>query len=87
MPSIAPRVRPRLLACAAVLLSLSAPALAQRVVEGDLQQQMSPSEFKPPAWTSSVPVNWPRSTAGCRARSRRPPPRPSPQRAKKAARK
>lgn len=45
MPSIAPRVRPRLLACAAVLLSLSAPALAQRVVEGDLQQ-MSPSEFK-----------------------------------------
>ena len=46
MPSIAPRVRPRLLACAAVLLSLSAPALAQRVVEGDLQQQMSPSEFK-----------------------------------------
>ena len=46
MPLIAPRVRPRLLACAAVLLSLSAPALAQRVVEGDLQQQMSPSEFK-----------------------------------------
>jgi hypothetical protein len=28
------------------LLSLSAPALAQRVVEGDLQQQMSPTEFK-----------------------------------------
>ena len=46
MPSIALRVRPRLLACAAVLLSLSAPALAQRVVEGDLQQQMSPTEFK-----------------------------------------
>ncbi|WP_369040555.1 hypothetical protein [Stenotrophomonas maltophilia] len=38
--------RPRLLACAAVLLSLSAPALAQRVVQGDLQQQMSPAEFK-----------------------------------------
>lgn len=46
MPSIAPRVRPRLLACAAVLLSLSTPALAQRIVEGDLQQQMSPAEFQ-----------------------------------------
>ncbi|HDS1559033.1 hypothetical protein NJH49_12185 [Stenotrophomonas maltophilia] len=46
MPSIVLRARPRLLACAAVLLSLSAPALAQRVVEGDLQQQMSPAEFK-----------------------------------------
>jgi len=46
MPSIAPRFRPRLLACAALLLSLSAPALAQRVVDGDLQQQMSPPEFK-----------------------------------------
>ena len=46
MPSIVPRFRPRLLACAALLLSLSAPALAQRVVEGDLQQQMSPAEFK-----------------------------------------
>ena len=46
MPLIAPRVRPRLLACAAVLLSLSAPALAQRTVEGDLQQQMSPAEFQ-----------------------------------------
>ncbi|HIE1100987.1 MULTISPECIES: hypothetical protein [Stenotrophomonas] len=46
MPSIAPRFRLRLLSCAALLLSLSAPALAQRVVEGDLQQQMSPTEFK-----------------------------------------
>lgn len=46
MPSIAPRFRPRLQACAALLLSLSAPALAQRVVDGDLQQQMSPTEFK-----------------------------------------
>lgn len=46
MPSIAPRFRPPLLACAALLLSLSAPALAQRVVDGDLQQQMSPAEFK-----------------------------------------
>ncbi|ARZ75628.1 hypothetical protein CCR98_16110 [Stenotrophomonas sp. WZN-1] len=46
MPSIALRIHPRMLACAAVLLSLSAPALAQRVVEGDLQQQMSPAEFK-----------------------------------------
>ena len=46
MSSIAPRFRLRLLACAALLLSLSAPALAQRVVEGDLQQQMSPAEFK-----------------------------------------
>jgi hypothetical protein len=32
--------------CAAILLSLAAPAFAQRVVEGDLQQQMSPAEFK-----------------------------------------
>ena len=46
MPSITLHFRPRLLACAAVLLSLSAPALAQRVVQGDLQQQMSPAEFK-----------------------------------------
>jgi len=46
MPSITLSFRPRLLACAAVLLSLSAPALAQRVVQGDLQQQMSPAEFK-----------------------------------------
>ncbi|HIE5096339.1 hypothetical protein WG628_15735 [Stenotrophomonas maltophilia] len=46
MPSIVPRFRPRLLAWAALLLSLSAPALAQRVVDGDLQQQMSPAEFK-----------------------------------------
>lgn len=38
--------RLRLLACAAVLLGLSGPALAQRVVGGDLQQQMSPAEFK-----------------------------------------
>ncbi|WP_455947269.1 hypothetical protein [Lelliottia jeotgali] len=38
--------RLRLLACAAVMMSLSLPALAQRVVEGDLQQQMSPAEFK-----------------------------------------
>jgi len=46
MPAITLSFRPRLLACAAVLLSLSAPALAQRVVQGDLQQQMSPAEFK-----------------------------------------
>ncbi|CCP17973.1 hypothetical protein SMRA8_3620 [Stenotrophomonas maltophilia RA8] len=46
MSSIVPRFRLRLLAGAALLLSLSAPALAQRVVEGDLQQQMSPAEFK-----------------------------------------
>ncbi|SMR75934.1 MULTISPECIES: hypothetical protein [Stenotrophomonas] len=46
MPSITQPFRPRLLACAAVLLSLSAPALAQRVVQGDLQQQMSAAEFK-----------------------------------------
>lgn len=45
MSSIVPRFRLRLLAGAALLLSLSAPALAQRV-EGDLQQQMSPAEFK-----------------------------------------
>lgn len=38
--------RLRLLASAAVLLSLASPALAQRVVEGDLQRQMSPAEFK-----------------------------------------
>ncbi|WP_367346766.1 hypothetical protein [Stenotrophomonas bentonitica] len=38
--------RLRLLACAAVLLGLSGPALAQRAVGGDLQQQMSPAEFK-----------------------------------------
>jgi hypothetical protein len=38
--------RLRLLACAAVLLSMAGPALAQRVVDGDLQQQMSPAEFK-----------------------------------------
>ncbi len=38
--------RLRLLASAAVLLSLASPALAQRVVDGDLQQQMSPAEFK-----------------------------------------
>jgi len=38
--------RLRLLACAAVLLGLSGHALAQRVVGGDLQQQMSPAEFK-----------------------------------------
>ncbi|QBR45646.1 hypothetical protein [Stenotrophomonas indicatrix] len=46
MPSITLPFRPRLLACVAVLLSLSTPALAQRVVQGDLQQQMSPAEFK-----------------------------------------
>ncbi|MGE8285260.1 hypothetical protein [Stenotrophomonas lactitubi] len=46
MPSITLPFRPRLLACAAVLLSLSTPALAQRVVQGDLQQQMSAAEFK-----------------------------------------
>ncbi|WP_447595232.1 hypothetical protein [Stenotrophomonas rhizophila] len=38
--------RLRLLASAAVLLSLASPALAQRMVDGDLQQQMSPAEFK-----------------------------------------
>lgn len=38
--------RLRMLASAAILLGLAAPALAQRVVEGDLQQQMSPAEFK-----------------------------------------
>ncbi len=46
MPSITLPFRPRLLACAALLLSLSTPALAQRVVQGDLQQQMSAAEFK-----------------------------------------
>ncbi|WP_313460429.1 hypothetical protein [Stenotrophomonas sp.] len=38
--------RLRMLATAAVLLGLASPALAQRVVEGDLQQQMTPAEFK-----------------------------------------
>ncbi len=38
--------RLRVLAAAAVLLAMAGPALAQRVVEGDLQQQMSPAEFK-----------------------------------------
>jgi len=38
--------RLRLLACAAIVMSVSLPSLAQRVVEGDLQQQMSPAEFK-----------------------------------------
>lgn len=38
--------RLRMLASAAILLGLAAPALAQRVVEGDLQQQMTPAEFK-----------------------------------------
>nr|WP_180166081.1 hypothetical protein [Stenotrophomonas sp. SbOxS2]NYT98757.1 hypothetical protein [Stenotrophomonas sp. SbOxS2] len=46
MPSITLPFHPRLLACTALLLSLSAPALAQRVVQGDLQQQMSAAEFK-----------------------------------------
>lgn len=36
----------RLWASVALLLSVAAPALAQRVVEGDLQQQMSPGEFQ-----------------------------------------
>lgn len=36
----------RLLVCTAALLALSANASAQRVVEGDLQQQMNPAEFK-----------------------------------------
>jgi len=35
-----------MLATAAILLGLASPALAQRVVEGDLQQQMTPAEFK-----------------------------------------
>lgn len=38
--------RLRFLASAAVLLAVAGPALAQRVVEGDLQQQMSAAEFK-----------------------------------------
>lgn len=38
--------RLRMLATAAILLGLASPALAQRVVEGDLQQQMTPAEFK-----------------------------------------
>ncbi len=37
---------PRLLACTLFLLALSFTASAQRVVDGDLQQQMSPAEFK-----------------------------------------
>ncbi len=37
---------PRLLACTLSLLALSFTAAAQRVVDGDLQQQMSPAEFK-----------------------------------------
>lgn len=41
-----PRARLHLFASAALLLALSTPALAQRVVEGDLQQQMSPAEFQ-----------------------------------------
>ncbi|WP_282296040.1 hypothetical protein [Stenotrophomonas sp. PS02289] len=38
--------RLKVLACAAVLLSSAAPVLAQRTMEGDLQQQMTPAEFK-----------------------------------------
>ena len=38
--------RLRMLATAAILLGLASPALAQRVVEGDLQHQMTPAEFK-----------------------------------------
>ena len=37
---------PRLLACSLALLAVSSTAWAQRIVEGDLQQQMSPAEFK-----------------------------------------
>ena len=37
---------PRLLACSLALLAVSFSAWAQRTVEGDLQQQMSPTEFK-----------------------------------------
>ncbi len=37
---------PRLLACTLSLLVLSFTASAQRLVDGDLQQQMSPAEFK-----------------------------------------
>lgn len=48
--------RLRLLASAAVLLSLASPALAQRVVEGDLQQQMSPAEFKAAGLDKLSPV-------------------------------
>lgn len=36
----------RPLALALALCAVSVPALAQRVVHGDLQQQMSPAEFK-----------------------------------------
>ena len=36
----------RPLCVALVLCSVALPALAQRVVDGDLQQQMSPQEFK-----------------------------------------
>ncbi|GAB3062080.1 hypothetical protein [Stenotrophomonas tumulicola] len=37
---------PRLLACTLALLALPLAASAQRVVDRDLQQEMSPSEFK-----------------------------------------
>lgn len=37
---------PRLLACSLALLAVTSTAWAQRVVEGDLQQQMSAAEFK-----------------------------------------
>ena len=37
---------PRLLICTLALLAVSSTALAQRVVEGDLQNQMSATEFK-----------------------------------------
>lgn len=37
---------PRLLACTLFLFALPLVASAQRVVDGDLQQQMSPAEFK-----------------------------------------
>lgn len=37
---------PRLLVCTLALLAVSSTALAQRVVEGDLQNQMSATEFK-----------------------------------------
>lgn len=49
--------RLRLLASAAVLLSLASPALAQRVVDGDLQQQMSPAEFKAAGLDKLSPPN------------------------------
>lgn len=38
--------QPALLACLALSLSISLPAAAQRVLHGDLQQQMSEAEFK-----------------------------------------